>query len=303
VRFVLLAILLLSVPAQAMVCNGMVRDPARQRDIPVRLTMPEGARTPVPLVLFSHGLGGSIEKSGTMYAQAWSKAGLAVLQLQHAGSDSAVLGDGGVRGLMRAATPKQLAERVADKQFVAGLAGTRQALGNCSFASLDPQRLAATGHSFGAITVQALAGQRFPRGGADKLADPRFKAFIAFSPSPPRNDPSRAPEAFAQISRPFFSVTGSEDGSPIPPKMEPEARTAPYAAMPPGGKALVVFAGANHMAFNGGDGRGNNPRVSDATAALTTRFLSVYLLGASPSQLTPSVVQPLLGPGDRYSSK
>jgi hypothetical protein len=43
------------------------------------------------------------------------------------------------------------------------------------------KRVAMTGHSFSAMTTMALANQRHPKT-SRTLGDPRFKAFIAFSP-------------------------------------------------------------------------------------------------------------------------
>ena len=43
------------------------RDDARQRDIPVRIRLPQSS-APVPAILFSHGLGGSVG-GGTEWAE------------------------------------------------------------------------------------------------------------------------------------------------------------------------------------------------------------------------------------------
>ncbi len=66
-------------------------DTARQRPVPVRLYLPQqaSAESPVPLVVFSHGLGGS--RMGYSYlARHWANAGLASLHPQHVGSDNSV---------------------------------------------------------------------------------------------------------------------------------------------------------------------------------------------------------------------
>jgi predicted dienelactone hydrolase len=39
----------------AAVCDGAITDRARNRDIPVRVQMPEGGAGKAPLILFSHG--------------------------------------------------------------------------------------------------------------------------------------------------------------------------------------------------------------------------------------------------------
>ncbi|MCY2993583.1 MAG: hypothetical protein NTY19_37750 [Planctomycetota bacterium] len=65
-----------------------VRDPARSRDIPLRVYLP-AAKDPAPVVLFSHGLGGSREGCGYL-GHHWSARGYVVVFLQHPGSDNSV---------------------------------------------------------------------------------------------------------------------------------------------------------------------------------------------------------------------
>ena len=66
-------------------------DTERRRPIPSRLYLPQGARPaqPVPLVVFSHGLGGS--RMGYRYLGShWADEGIASLHPQHVGSDSRI---------------------------------------------------------------------------------------------------------------------------------------------------------------------------------------------------------------------
>lgn len=66
-------------------------DTDRQRPIPIRLYLPHQAspEQPVPLIVFSHGLGGS--RIGYSYlARHWANAGMASLHPQHVGSDNSV---------------------------------------------------------------------------------------------------------------------------------------------------------------------------------------------------------------------
>src|SRR5690242_1320032 len=84
--------------AQPIVCEAQWHDPARDRIVPLRIRMPAGTGK-VPLILFSHGLGGNLD-AGTIWAQAWAQNGFAVIHLQHAGSDSGILRTGGLRRAM-----------------------------------------------------------------------------------------------------------------------------------------------------------------------------------------------------------
>ena len=63
-------------------------DNERRREVQAKLYMPRSAspENPVPLIVFSHGLGGSREGYSYLGAS-WAAQGYASLHLQHAGSD------------------------------------------------------------------------------------------------------------------------------------------------------------------------------------------------------------------------
>ena len=69
----------------------VVNDAKRKRDIPLRIYLPPG-KSPTPVVLFSHGLGGSRE--GCVYlGRHWAARGYVAVFLQHPGSDTSVWQD------------------------------------------------------------------------------------------------------------------------------------------------------------------------------------------------------------------
>lgn len=272
-------------PAQARavtVLEGSWHDEQRRRGLPWRLRLPDGADR-VPLVLHSHGLGGSRE-GGSAWGQAWAASGIAVLHLQHPGSDRGVLARRGAgepepgapaaaRGaLARAATPQQLLERVADVRFMLDQLERRAAEAG-PWQRLRGDAIGLSGHSFGAHTALALAGQRhraalpgLPAGG-----EPRFRAFIAFSPSSPRA--ASVHEAFGAIRRPVLLMTGSDDGDPFGSYATGEPRAAVYDGLPSatqgGRRALLWLEGADHRSFGGGGEERPGPR--SRARALETR--------------------------------
>ncbi len=74
--------------AQMSTTEFTVHDTARQRDIPLRVYLPS-AHTQHPVVLFSHGLGGT--RSGCAYlGRHWAARGFVAVFLQHVGSDDSV---------------------------------------------------------------------------------------------------------------------------------------------------------------------------------------------------------------------
>jgi predicted dienelactone hydrolase len=174
------------------VCDGTLNDRFRRRTLPVRVRMPAVSGSgPVPVILFSHGLGGSID-GGTAWGAAWAKAGFAVIHVQHPGSDRAIWIDQPTpearrEALKAGAAPRQLLARIADIRFVVNLVGTSQSIGTCSFSGLDPKRIGGAGHSFGAHTMLAVAGERYQvMGMTHSFPEPRLKAFIVLSGSPPQ---------------------------------------------------------------------------------------------------------------------
>lgn len=295
----------------APVCDGAIADPSRARSIPVRVRMPEGGAARAPVILFSHGLGGSVE-AGTLFAQQWVQAGFLVVHVQHPGSDQSVWQGqrGGIGKLKRAAGGEQLKDRVLDMGRVADSVAAGLRVGGCNLGQGDPARLGAAGHSFGAHTVLALAGQSFgPRGTMGR--DPRFKAVAALSPMSPGNDAANAPAAFGGIRIPVLTATGSADGSPLAKGKSLDdvvaARAAVFPALPasPTGSGSIGLwlEGATHSDF-GGNARGR--RQSDAhvvavTTSATTAFFAAHLGGNGRPDL--AATRALLAAGDRVQMK
>lgn len=296
----LLPTVAVAAPAESIVtCDAAWHDAVRNRDMPVRIRVPEGAGK-APVILFSHGLGGSLD-GGTNWAMAWAKAGFVVINLQHPGSDRSIIGSGRIAAAM---APAQLVARVDDVHFVLDELGRRSREGACDLTRIDLTHVGMSGHSFGAHTTQAVAGQRFPVGGI--VADPRVKAAIAFSPSPPMRGSDA--EAFGGIAIPFFSVTGTADAAPITPNITAKDRERPFHAMPPGGKYLLVLDGANHMMFNAQDGlRGPastaTPHIRDTVIAATTLFWRWTLLGDAEAKRRLDAFGATLPPVDRFESR
>src|SRR5689334_10887401 len=66
----------------------VVKDEKRKRELPVLVYLP-AAKSPAPVVLFSHGLGGS--RAGPAYlGKHWASRGYVAVFLQHPGSDESV---------------------------------------------------------------------------------------------------------------------------------------------------------------------------------------------------------------------
>jgi dienelactone hydrolase len=284
-----------SVFAATQVIDLELNDTSRERAIPIKVRVPDGTAK-VPLVIFSHGMGGSRE-GGKAWGEHWSANGYLVVHLQHLGSDESVWkgpGEGEPKQRLRAAaTPEQLIGRVDDVRFViAEIERQQRSDAKTWTARADLSRIAMTGHSFGAHTTMALAGQRYP-GPVKKLDDTRIKAFIALSPNA-SGQPRSFTDRYGSMTAPFLSITGTNDGDVFAEntrsKSAVEKRKAVFEHQPPGNAYLFVLNDADHMVFNGNeaqtlrDWRRNTPlsaeelkRIHSAVNDTSLKFLDAYL--------------------------
>jgi predicted dienelactone hydrolase len=254
-----LALRTLSAAAQrppAVVVDETWNDAARKRDVPVRIRWPESdGSAAMPIVLFSHGLGGTRE-GGSVWGEAWSRAGLVVVHLQHAGSDlpavrASARSFNDKAGLRAAAGAEQLLARLQDVVFVLDQIAQRHGARQDRWSGVRPHAVGMSGHSFGAHTTLGMAGQRYP--GFAGISEPRLASFIAFSPSVPATGDAR--RAFDRLTRPVLSITGTRDQDVVGNGATPDKRMAVFAALPKGDKAHLVLQDADHMTFSGQTGR------------------------------------------------
>lgn len=272
--------LTLSSPSTPETVDLTVNDAARKRDLPIRVYLPL-ERSPAPVALFSHGLGGSREGSSFL-GNHWAARGYVAVFLQHPGSDTSVWQGKGheerMNSMRRAAGPENFLLRVKDVPVVLDqLDRWNNSVGHVLSGRLDLKRVGMSGHSFGAVTTQAVSGQTAFLGGGF-FTEARIKAAIAFSPSGPSRgtDPTRA---FGQVKIPWLLMTGTKDvaslGADLP------SRLSVYPALPPGGKYELVFDGAQHSVFTDrvlpGETQHRNPNHHRAILALSTAFWDTYL--------------------------
>lgn len=254
-------------------------DKKRDRTVPVRVYSTE-QETAVPVVLFSHGLGGSRE--GNPYlGNRWAKEGFIAVFIQHHGSDRDVMKDVPLRqkmtALKNAASLKSSLARLSDVSFVIDqLEQWNKTANHPLFKKLDLEHIGLSGHSFGAVTTLGVAGQRRLIG--PSFDEKRIDAFLAMSPQPGKG---RSPEkTLAAIDRPMLCMTGTKDDSPIDPTVTPDSRQLVYQALPDGDKYHLVFDGGHHFTFSDADGfrrRQRNPNHHPAIETISVKFWKAYL--------------------------
>lgn len=287
--------LLSATPALAVTeAPGTWRDATRGRDLPVLVRLPDGSG-PAPVVVLSHGLGGTRMGLGYL-GRALAGAGFVVVHMQHPGTDDSLWRGGGANaGLAMAAAVadvQRAADRILDTVFVLDQLPRR--LGGRA----DPSRIAIGGHSYGAWLTQTMLGQRVPGGDRGlRLPDPRLGAGIALSPIPPQALPPRL--AMDRVAVPMLHVTGTEDRD-FTGGNSPSDRRIPYDNISAPGQVLAILGGANHLSFAdeiAAGARWAEPTFHARTAALAVLFLRGVWLGDAPSRLllaqgAPGVLQP-----------
>jgi predicted dienelactone hydrolase len=179
------------------------------------------------------------------------------------------------------------------------------AAGHALSGRMDLTRIGMSGHSFGAVTTQAVSGENFPLGNAS-LADPRIKAAVIFSPSSPRL--GGAQRAFGEVGIPWMLMTGTKDIAPVG-EADMDSRLGVFPALPPGGKYEVVLNDAEHSAFTDralpGDAEPRNPNHHRVILALSTAFWDAWLRGDMDAKawLNGGGPRSVLEKDDRWQTK
>jgi predicted dienelactone hydrolase len=294
-------------PAKPQQQELIVKDEKRSREIPIRVYLPSDKK-PAPIVLFSHGLGGT--RAGSQFlGDHWAARGYVAVFLQHPGSDDSVWKDKPpaerMAALKNAVNLQNFIERVNDvPDVIDQLEKWNKTDSHILFQRLDLDHIGMSGHSFGAVTAQALSGETFPLG--DGFTDPRIKAAVMMSPSPPRQgDPKLA---FAGVRIPWMLLTGTNDNAPIG-HSDAKSRLLVFPALPAGGKYELVLNKAEHSAFTDrplpGDSQPRNPNHHRAILAVTTAFWDAYLQNdiVAKAWLDSDAVRGILEKDDRWQKK
>jgi predicted dienelactone hydrolase len=255
-------------------------DQERDRPVPVRLYTPLGMNTSAstPLVIFSHGIGGS--RLGYSYLGTyWASHGFASLHVQHIGSDRSIWFGNPfnlVSRLQEAAKEKEALARVQDLRFA-----LTRLLGTPLGQAIDQGKIIAAGHSYGANTTLLASGARVSRENIPiNLSDPRISAAIIISA--PRFYGQDALDSILQpIQIPTLHITATEDNINIPGYYSGyEDRIAIFEAIGSKRKSLAVFDGGSHSMFTDRTNTGGavlNYQVKEATQELSVDFMGQIL--------------------------
>ena len=304
----------------------LVVDSKTKRKIKLKIRLPAQEK-PTALILYSPGLGSGVS-NGADWCEAWRSAGYLVATLAHPVTDDSIWNTSKSRSLK-----VTIAEAIASPQYALRVKDCSAALDYLlSLPALKPYlekaddgkggvhrpRIGIAGHSYGALTVQSIAGQG--HGGKGPL-DPRIDAAVALSPSAMSQERAAA---MGQVKIPFLCVTGDLDGYVTFKKDADSVRLGVplsqrqwvYEHLPKGKRQELLVAQADHMTFAGEPIEAehfsrdvslpeqNNPKTWARVSALTTGFWDFYLKSeAKPSAEQRKAyikrMQALAGPQDQ----
>ncbi len=243
--------------------------------MPVRIVAPRSGRT-LPVVVFSHGAYSSKDDYSVLLDH-WAAHGYVVIAVTH--RDSTRLGT--ARG---SNDPRYMGWRLDDmKQVLYSLPQLVSAVPGLAERT-DLSKIAATGHSFGGLIAQTLAGAtlRDPlTGAAISHREPAIRAAIVFSGAGAM-PPVLGAEDFAALAVPALVTVGTEDLKQAPNLSGYEWRRQPYDLFPSGRKYLLTLDGADHY-LGGAVGRDDLTRSMQADdfvaafQAASTLFLDAWL--------------------------
>jgi len=260
----------------------------RERPLEVRVTWPD-AEGPFPLIVFSHGMGGS--KDGYQpLIEHWVSHGYVCIQPTHADS-------------VKLLSLKELREVRSLKQYVNDrkrssnwderpreikaildqldrISEKVEGLGD----RIDRERIAVAGHSFGAHTAAMIAGLKLfaPGGRSIQIADDRPDAALIISPQGVGR--SIKADSWDAVEGPVMMITGSKDDSPRH-EGGAEWRMTAWQHLGPGPDRQLLYIDGAHHSFGGISGaryRGAGPRNDDHVAwvrSATTAYFDALLKG------------------------
>ncbi len=274
-----------------------IRDETRSRDVLTQIYAPIGPG-PFPVIVFSHGFGGSYRQFANT-ARFWASYGYLVLTPTHA--DSILYGDlderdvqvaraylqgvrsGALESGARAAfldlleRPAHIENRAGDLALIVRALGEPGSIEESVRARADLARLGLAGHSYGAYTALVVAGATLERDGrAISFANPAFSAFLAVSAQGPGRM-SLTPGSFDSVAAPTMNVTATRDRGAD--GESPDWRLSSFWRGPPEGKYALMLEGLGHGDFDGELGD-----ASDPLKALSLAFWDAHLRGVEPAQ-------------------
>lgn len=257
----------LETPYRVLLKRGEFIDSSRDnRSVPYKIYHPEGENVEKsPVIIWSHGFGGN--RDGASFISRYlAGQGYTLVHITHIGTDSSLWEGkpGHPWDILRNTeiTRETTLNRFYDVPFVLNQLEIRAQENPEIGQYMDLSKIGMSGHSFGAMTTQVMAGQLFPdaKGNLMSLRDERIECGIAYSPTTITHLSDAEPEdLYGPINIPMFHMTGTEDESPTEGYgYEFRLTIGEHANHPE--QYTQILQGGDHMIYNGTRGKlANNP--------------------------------------------
>lgn len=250
-------------PYRVLLKRGEFVDDARDgRAVPYKIYYPEGHDLDkMPVIIWSHGFGGNRD-GASFISRFLAGQGYTLVHITHQGTDSSLWEgkDGHPWDILRKAkVPRETTlNRMYDVPFVLdqleGWVEDNPEIGQY----MDLDRIGMSGHSFGAMTTQVMAGMKFPNAQGDALRtlrDDRLSCGILYSPVPIAHISDASPkDLYGGIEIPLFHMTGTDDQSPLE-SFGYEHRLVIRDNADHPEQYLQVLDDGDHMVYNGTRGK------------------------------------------------
>ena len=225
-------------------------DYSRNRNVSIKIYRPAYMTEKCPVIIFSHGLGGSHEKCRYL-GETWAAQGFISVHIRHIGIDEDVW--------KRKIRPiKELKDvygrhwsgrmQANDIQFVLNRLDSLAASDSSFGQMIDMTRVGVAGYDLGGLASMLVAGQLPPDGEAS-LYDSRVKAIVVMSP-PVFSHVSYAPVTYQSMQTPAMFFTGTDDNGWVGTTKSWQRRI-PFDYMQGNDRFLVTYQGADHMIYGG----------------------------------------------------
>ncbi|HZW80628.1 MAG TPA: hypothetical protein VFF50_09165 [Candidatus Deferrimicrobiaceae bacterium] len=252
----------------------VLHDPARNKDIPIKIYYPDAAGR-FPVIIFSHGALASKDNYWAL-GQYWASYGYVSIHPSHGDS----IADAGFRGTFRQALtdPRQWENRPKDISFIIDSLAHVKKFAPQLAGKLNLHHIGVGGHSFGAYTAGLIGGAQIllpGKTGPQTFTDKRVSAVVMLSPQG-EGVLGLSAHSWDAVRVPMLLMYGSRDFGPF--GQQPVWRSEAFEKAPAGNKYKVELMGGTHMGFAGifGNG-GHRAEVFQCAQLETLAFWDAYL--------------------------
>lgn len=227
--------------------NITLIDQKRDRQLPLKIYYPQATGL-FPVIIFSHGAGGSKE-AFTSLSTFLASCGYICIHPTHYGNNVNILRESGIQEVKKYVYDPQVWQvRPLDITFIIDSFEQLHQQIPALKGIMDSSRLGISGHSFGAYVTMLLAGATVDTPWQQNVSygEVRATAFLAISPQG-TGQFGLNPRSWQGVNSPVLTISGSKDRGWE--KQPPAWRLDAFRYLPPDDKYHLLIAGANHFSY------------------------------------------------------